>query len=357
MKSITAEVNNQYFSLSMLLCYNDIVPLVRPLKIGNVQLKNNLIMAPMAGYTDIAFRKICKQLGAGLTVTEMVSVRGLVHGSVKTKDLMALDPLETPSCVQLFGSAYEDFSLAAQKNLIDGFDIIDINMGCPMPKIVKNGEGSALLSTPQKAADIVKALVALGKTVTVKVRLGQKDKGNAVDFCLRMQGAGASAITLHGRTAVQLYSGLADWDSIAEVAAKMSIPVIGNGDIKSTQDALSKLKTYSLSGIMLGRGALANPNIFFELNNLCGIENPLVGDTALGVPLSLQQIMLNHLNYTLEHFSEQYTIHKLRKHFAYYLKGITGIGKIKAALLTASSAVQVKLILDQLPTPTYIYLK
>ena len=303
--------------------------LIKPLKIGKVTLKNNLTLAPLAGYTDIAFRKICLELGAGLTTTEMVSVRGLLHESNKTADLLKLDALENLSCVQFFGSNPNDFLEVAKRGLLENFDLIDINMGCPMPKITKNGDGSALLDNQEAASSIVKALVSQKKTVTVKVRLGKKDKHNALNYCLNMQDAGASLITVHGRTAKQLYSGQADWDAIGEIANKLAVPVIGNGDIIDAQDVLDKIKTYKVSGVMIGRGAIARPDIFARAVAL---------DSRVDLPKNhptLKEIMLRHVRYTLEHFNPQFTIHKLRKHFAYYLKGIKDIKDLKIQLITA----------------------
>lgn len=286
----------------------------------------------MAGYTDIAFRRLCRELGAGLTTTEMVSVRGLLFEGAKTKSLTEISKCESPSSVQFFGSNPADFLLACQKGFLDGFDLIDINMGCPMPKITKNGGGSALLKDVASAAGIVKALVSCGKTVTVKVRLGIKDKINAVDFCRAIEDSGASMIVVHGRTAQQLYSGQADWDAIGEVASKLKIPVIGNGDILAPLDALTKLKTYPISGIMIGRGAISRPDIFDQCNNFPPMERWTQSGRG-----GLKNIILKHIDYTLQHFSESFTVHKLRKHFAYYFKGIPNIKDLKMFLLRCES--------------------
>jgi len=341
------------------------VQLIRPLKIGSVTLKNNLILAPLAGYSDIAFRRLCRELGAGLTITEMVSVRGLLYESSKTRDLMTLADCESPSSLQLFGSNHNDFKEAANRGLIDGFDLIDINMGCPMPKITKNGDGSALLDNVENATKIVEALVACGKTVTVKVRLGKKDKANAINFCKAIEHAGASLITVHGRTAKQLYSGTADWEAIGEVANALKIPVVGNGDILTQQDILDKLATYPVAGVMIGRGAIARPNIFSQCtmhNAQCTMNDKLLNEEqgiAVGnkdnncalcivhcalknVHCALKEIILKHIDYTLENFNENFTVHKLRKHFAYYFRGVPNIKDLKMFLMRCDSVVEMR---------------
>ena len=291
--------------------------LIKPIKIGRTVLPGNLFLAPLAGFTDIAFRRLCRDFGAGLTTTEMVSVRGLIYGSEKTKTLLRLADNETPSAVQLFGNEPKDFSRALSKAELRGFDLIDINMGCPMPKITKNGDGSALLAKPGLAAAIVEACVNAGRTVTVKVRLGIEEKSGALDFCRRLESAGAALITLHGRTAKQMYTGVADWEAIGNIAAKLKIPVIGNGDVVSRADAENKLKTYPAAGLMIGRGALGRPGIF----------------AADGThPPSLKQTILKHIAYSLEYFPADYTVKTLRKHFVWYLKGIPDIKELKTQI-------------------------
>ena len=305
--------------------------LVKPIKIGKVTLKNNLILAPLAGYTDIAFRKIALEEGVGLAITEMVSVKGLLFASSKTEELLALSELEKPSAVQLFGENPEDFKKLSDTNFLDSFDIIDINMGCPMPKITKNGAGSALLGNVVAAAGIVENLRNANKTVTVKVRLGihEADIDKAIAYCRAMQDAGAYAITVHGRTAKQLYSGLADWDAIGAIAAKMQVPVFGNGDVITPQDALLKLKNYPVSGLMIGRGAIARPDIFKRIQSLAHEEE--VSYTPL------KHIILRHIRYTQSMLPERYANSKLIKHFAYYLKGIPNIKELKMVLLKAKT--------------------
>ena len=298
---------------------------IKPLKIGAVTLSSNLLLAPLAGYTDIAFRKLCREFGAGLTTTEMVSVRGLNHNSKKTEALLLLSKNETPSCAQLFGSLPADFSVAIEKEALRSFDIIDLNMGCPMPKIVKNGDGSALLDHMDLAAEIVTACVKTGRTVTVKVRLGVTDKTNAMDFCRMIESAGAAAVTIHGRTAAQLYGGYADWDSIGNIAAKLKIPVIGNGDVDSAEAAEKRMKDYGVAGVMIGRGAIGNPKIF------CG-DSGVLQDKKKACALTLKETILKHIAYSLEYFSDSYTVKTLRKHFCYYLKGVPNTKDLKAQI-------------------------
>lgn len=284
--------------------------LIKPLQVGSVLLDNNLILAPLAGYTDLAFRRLAKDFGVGLTVTEMVSVRGLVRENKKTATLLALAPNEKPSCVQLFGSTPKEFTDALSLSCIEGFDIVDINMGCPMPKVTKNGDGSALLDNIKVASDIIKACVRTGKNITVKVRLGKSNKDNALDFCKMVQDSGAKMLTVHGRTVDELYSGTADWDTIGTIANTLSIPVVGNGDIASVQDINLRLSSYGVAGVMIGRGAIGNADIFAKALGKTGLE--------------LKQLILKHIEYSLSFYSEQYTVCNMRKHIACYLKGVKG---------------------------------
>ena len=287
---------------------------VKPLTVGSVNLKNNLFLAPLAGYTDIAFRRLCRDYGAGLTATEMVSVRGLCYGNEKTCELLRLADNETPSCVQLFGSDKEFFVRALGLKALEKFDIIDINMGCPMPKITKNGDGSALMKDVKKAAAIVEACAKTGRNITVKMRIGW-DEINAVEFARAMQDGGAKLVAVHGRTAQMLYGGKADWDVIAAVASALDIPVIGNGDIENTAGAEYALTHSGCAGIMIGRGALGQPDIFARLTG---------GDAE-----SLAEIILKHIAYMRENFPERYVVANMRKHLACYLKGVPDTKKLR----------------------------
>ncbi len=284
------------------------------------------ILAPMAGYTDIAFRTLCKEYGAGLTVTEMVSVRGLLHDSKKTELLMRLAPEETPSCVQLFGNDPDDFVRAAA--LVDS-DIIDINMGCPMPKIVKNGDGAALMKTPETAGKIVRALVnATDKPITVKTRLGYYDGAATVaELIQSVAQAGASAVAVHGRYAEQRYAGRAEFDGLAEIAAASRVPVIVNGDIADVRAAAGT----PFAAVMIGRAALENPAVF------CG---------GRAQPIAAAR---RHIELLRRYFDERYAVNQARKFFIHYFKGVDGARTLRAAVNVAESVKDVLTALDNMP--------
>lgn len=270
-------------------------------------------LAPLAGYSDVAFRRLCKDFGADLTVTEMVSVAGLNYKSKKTVALLRIAPNETPSCAQLFGSVPEQFERALSHPDVAKFDILDVNMGCPVRKVFGHGEGSALMLDPDRAAAIVRALKKGDKPVTIKMRLGVKDAESAVDFARRMEDAGADLITVHGRTREQLYSGEADWDKILEIASAVSIPVLGNGDVDETNIERRKQGVY---GVAIGRGAVANPQIFSGVRKLTRYE-----------------VILKHLEYGEEYFGERYAVTALRSFIPFYLKGVPDIKRIRNAAM------------------------
>lgn len=270
-------------------------------------------LAPLAGYSDVAFRRLCKDFGADLTVTEMVSVAGLNYKSKKTVALLRIAPNETPSCAQLFGSVPEQFERALSHPDVAKFDILDVNMGCPVRKVFGHGEGSALMLDPDRAAAIVRALKKGDKPVTIKMRLGVKDAESAVDFARRMEDAGADLITVHGRTREQLYSGEADWDKILEIASAVSIPVLGNGDVDETNIGQRKNGVY---GVAVGRGAVANPQIFSGVRKLTRYE-----------------VILKHLEYGEEYFGERYAVTALRSFIPFYLKGVPDIKRIRNAAM------------------------
>ena len=270
-------------------------------------------LAPLAGYSDVAFRRLCKDFGADLTVTEMVSVAGLNYKSKKTVALLRIAPNETPSCAQLFGSIPEQFERALSHPDVAKFDILDVNMGCPVRKVFGHGEGSALMLDPERAAAIVRALKKGDKPVTIKMRLGVKDTCGAVDFARSMEDAGADMITVHGRTREQLYSGEADWDKILEIASAVSIPVLGNGDVDETNIGQRKNGVY---GVAVGRGAVANPQIFSGVRKLTRYE-----------------VILKHLEYGEEYFGERYAVTALRSFIPFYLKGVPDIKRIRNAAM------------------------
>lgn len=295
------------------------------MKIGNVTINGNMTLAPLAGYTDIAFRRLCIEYGASLATTEMISVAGLNYRNGKTVKMAEIADNEDPSCLQLFGREPEQFVRALTHPSLEQFDIIDINMGCPMRKIISNGEGSALMDDRAVAENIVKSLKsATSKPITVKMRLGVRDKLGAVDFAKAMEQAGADMITVHGRTAKQLYSGEADWEAIREVAKNVSVPVFGNGDVLDLSDS----KLHGVSGYAIGRGAVYNPQIFSEKKH------------------TIYEVIKKHIEYIMLYFDERYLVSSMRKFFAYYLKGIKGGKPIRIKLILAPTYNEVMQILE-----------
>jgi len=279
------------------------------MKIGNVELKSEFVLAPMAGFTEVAFRSICMEAGAGLTTTEMVSAKGLIYGSENTEDLLRFEKNESPRAVQLFSNEPDVIADAVTHPSIQNFDIIDINMGCPVPKIVKNGMGSALLREPKIASEVVESCVRhTKKPVTVKMRVGIEGMTmDFVDFAKLMQDSGASALTIHGRTREQMYMGQADWGKIDKIAKNVDIPVFGNGDIDNAKTALKKLETTSCQGIAIGRGALGNPWIFGELSGSPYEKSPM-------------EVVQKHLDIMLKYYPAKIVYPAMRKHFAYYIR-------------------------------------
>lgn len=291
-------------------------------KIGNVIIPNQIVLAPMAGISDSAFRRIAKEQGCGLVVAEMVSDKAILYGSKKTIDMLYMKEEERPISQQIFGSDKESFMYAA-KFIVDNMhpDIIDINMGCPVPKVATRAQaGSALLKNPSKVYEIVKAIVtSVDIPVTVKIRSGWDESSiNAVEIAKVIEKAGASAITVHPRTRSQGYSGKADWNIIKQVKENVKISVIGNGDIKTCYDAKRMLDETGCDAVMIGRGLLGNPWLIADcLNYLNG--KPLKEVT---IKQKLDMI-LKHLNYLLEFKSEKIAILEMRTHISYYLKGIS----------------------------------
>ncbi len=315
------------------------------MNIGNVKLENPYILAPMAGVTDLPFRLLCKEQGAGLLCMEMISAKALQYKNKNTKTLLAIHPQEYPVSLQLFGSDPKIISEQAKRIEELPFQILDINMGCPVPKVVKNGEGSALMKNPKLAYDIIYETVkAIKKPVTVKIRKGFDDEHvNAAEIAKVAEEAGASAVAVHGRTREQYYSGKADWDIIRQVKEAVSIPVIGNGDVTSARKAADMLKETGCDGVMIGRGAQGNPWIFSELNvyDKTGKIPPRPGNAEV------KQMMLRHARLQLEYKGEYIGIREMRKHVAWYTKGIKNAAKLRAEINAVESYGQLKELLEK----------
>ena len=315
------------------------------MKIGNVDIKTNVFLAPMAGVTDKPFRLICKEMGCGLVYSEMVSAKGILYDSKNTKKLLESDEAERPVAVQLFGSDPEIMANMAKKIEDLPVDIIDVNMGCPAPKIVKNGEGSALMKTPELVGEIVNALVnAQKKPVTIKFRKGFDDGNiNAVEIAKIAEKNGAAAVAVHGRTREQYYSGKADWDIIKDVKKAVNIPVIGNGDVDSPEKAKSLFDYTSCDAIMVGRGAQGNPWIFKRINAYI--------ETGEILPLPTMEeraeVAVRHLKMLVDYKGEFIGLREMRRHLSDYTKGIMGASAMRGRINTAESIEEMESLIKE----------
>ena len=296
--------------------------------IGGIEIKG-ATLAPLAGYTDAGFRAVCSLCGAGAVYTEMISAKGLIYESEKTKDLLYSTPYERVSCAQIFGSDPYFIRAACEHKIMDKFALIDINMGCPVPKIVKNGEGSALLNNPSLAQEVVRAAVKSGRRITVKCRTGFSSSKNCAEFVKMMEDAGALAVTVHGRTREQYYAGKADLDPIKEAVQAVKIPVIANGDIKDRKSAEYALEYTGAAGVAVGRGALGNPFVFARI----------AGDEP---PMTVQQAIEMHIDILLEIYPEHKVVNDMKKHFAFYTKGMRGGKELKMKAFEAKSVKELK---------------
>ena len=319
---------------------------MKQLKIGNVLLENSYVLGPMAGVTDLPFRLLCKEQGAGLLCMEMVSAKGIFYNNKNTESLLQIHPEEIPVSLQLFGSDPKIVSEMAKRIEERPFSILDINMGCPVPKVVRNGEGSALMKNPKLVYELVSATVkAIKKPVMVKIRKGFDDEHvNAVEIAKIIEEAGAAAVAVHGRTREQYYSGKADWEIIRQVKEAVSIPVIGNGDVTSGEKAIALRKQTGCDGVMIARGAQGNPWIFSEL-----LEYERSGKLPERPDVEeIKKTMLRHARLQIEYKGDFTGIREMRKHVAWYTKGLHGAARLRDQINQVESYAELENLLTSL---------
>lgn len=309
--------------------------MIKPVEIGNVRLGNNIFLAPMAGVTDLPFRLLATRYGAGFTYTEMVSAKGIFYKNENTRLLMELGKNVSPTGIQLFGSEPDILKLASEEAALAGAAVIDINMGCPAPKITKNGEGCVLMGNPSLAGKIVKAVVSgVNIPVTVKIRKGiNENKVNAVEIAKIAEANGASAVCVHGRTMNQFYSGQADLSIIAEVKKNVDVPVIGNGDVSSLAEAESMLAQTGCDAVMIGRAACGNPWVF------SGQKAALA---------EKKEVMAEHAIYLAEFKGEYTGVREMRKHLGWYIKGLKNAARLKVSINSAETLQELLVIIREL---------
>lgn len=310
------------------------------MKIGSFETENNIFLAPMAGVTDLAFRRICRSWGAGMVYSEMISAKGLYYNDKKTAELMRISDDERPCAIQIFGSDADIMTEVIPKVMEYRPDIIDINMGCPTPKIVNNGDGSALLKNPALIGEIVRKVSdASPVPVTVKIRKGwDSDSINAVETAKIIEANGAAAIAVHGRTRAEFYSGAADWDIIRSVKNAVKIPIIGNGDIKTAYDAKRMLDETGCDAVMIGRGSEGNPFIFRQINEY--LRTGTV--TFFPSPQDRLNQMTEHIEMLVREKGESRGIKEARKHIAWYIKGLPSASRFKAEVFQINSFAEMR---------------
>ncbi len=315
------------------------------MRIGSVALENNIFLAPMAGVTDLPFRVLCREQGCGFIYSEMISAKGMYYKDEKSWKLAELSEAELPAAIQIFGSEPDIMAYAADKLNDSAAAVIDINMGCPTPKITKNGEGSALMLKPELAGEIIKTVAAASKKpVTVKMRKSWDDGSiNAVEFAVMAEKSGAAAVAVHGRTREQFYSGKADWDIIRSVKKAVSIPVIGNGDIYSPEDVVRMLEHTGCDAVMVGRGAQGNPWIFKRINHY------IKTGKILPVPdiEEKKSMMLRHLTMLIDLKGEYTGVREMRKHISWYTKGCRNSGHFKDRVFRAASQEEMAALINE----------